>query len=120
MNQALIEKVESILAVGHALHAFGVNNWALSQADALDAIEKLAVAGVAILGGDVYIAKDGRFEMNYDNWHCDGSDEDYEIFVRKSAESATEYIRNYKAFESDALFAGRRCCAVVPMHTKRH
>lgn len=57
------EQIDSILGAGESLEMVGVGNWALDQAGALDAVQRLSCLGVAVAGGDVYAWKNGVLEL---------------------------------------------------------
>ena len=54
---------------GHDLRKVGVTEIGLSREDALQAVSHLRNAKVPILGGDVWLLQNGRFESTGDSWH---------------------------------------------------
>jgi hypothetical protein len=104
------KETDEILGVGQSLSHIGVRNWMLTRSQALIAIEELEAEGIAVLGGDVYSAEEGRVAPTYDSWHCDRNPgENDEAFVRRSAERARRYIGEYPA-----TGGGRVGFAIVP------
>lgn len=100
------DEVAGILGVGIYQGEFGINNWALTKLQALDAITELEKMGIPVLGGDV-CEKDpsGRILPNYDNWYCEPlPDESKEDFVHRSIQKTREYIENYPAYEPGRIF----------------
>jgi len=90
--------IESILSMGEGLHEFGINNWALSKEQALNALCKFKELKIPILGGDVYEKKCCSYEANYDNWYCNQNDsEELNEFIARSIIVAQKYIENYKS-----------------------
>jgi hypothetical protein len=81
---------------GISLQNPGLRERALSRYDALNAINLLASRNVAILGGDVYLLREGKIRLAYANWYVDRlvneSDNDYR---ERSWKRASEYIRSY-------------------------
>ena len=97
------ERINKILSVGRSLSGKGVNNWALSREQALQAVELFAENSLSISGGDVYIVHQNRLEPNYDSWYCEKSNcEDEQEFSERSLNKAKEYISSYGL--SNALF----------------
>jgi len=100
------EKIDSILSAGESLEVLGVRNWALDQAGALYALERLHQEGIAVAGGDVYRLENGRLEPTYDNWYCDRSDgEQIGEFVERSIGVAMNYITEYLNSDGRAFFS---------------
>ena len=67
----LSSKIKQILSEGFCLQKYGINNWALTENQALLAIEKIKELNIAILGGDVCFRSNGIFQLNYDNWYVE-------------------------------------------------
>lgn len=66
---------------GISLVSSGLTEVALDRAAALSAIDLLASANVPILGGDVYIERQGRIEIGFSNWYTDRQDSElYGVF----------------------------------------
>jgi hypothetical protein len=83
---------------GVALDGLGLREIALHRDDASKAVSLLAAAGIAILGGDVYLARGGAIEIAYANWHADRqAGEDSSHFAQRSARVANDYISRYPA-----------------------
>ena len=88
---------------GISLQDIGVNNFALDKTSTLEYFQKLFKEHVAILGGDVYLLKDGKLKLTYDNWYCNrGESESMESYVARSIDEAKTYIENYS--DDTALF----------------
>ena len=99
------EEVDAVLSVGYFMGPSGIRNWALSKNQAIAAIEKLEHMGVAILGGDVLVLTEPRYDYSYDNWNCEQQlGESKTEFVRRSAEIARNYIENYKLYNVKCFF----------------
>jgi hypothetical protein len=102
--------IDEILGVGISLEGIGVRNFALTRQEALTALDQLARNKVPVLGGDVYLMKNGSIEPAYDNWYCDPQKEEAEIdFCNQSISRARDYIDKYKSAEDKAVFF-----AIVP------
>ncbi|WP_411850307.1 Imm40 family immunity protein [Stenotrophomonas sp. LGBM10] len=100
------EQVDSILGAGESLEVLGVRNWALDQAGALDALERLHHEGIAVAGGDVYRLENGRLEPTYDNWYCDRSDdESIDEYIERSIDIARSYISECPNSDGETLFS---------------
>lgn len=100
------EHIDSILGVGEYLEMLGVRNWALDQAGALDAVEKLSCQGIAVAGGDVYRRENGRLESTYDDWYCNRNDgEQMDEYVERSTSLARNYISAYPNSDGGAFFS---------------
>jgi len=92
--------------VGDSLEPIGVRNWALTAAQAIEAIARLSSAGVAVLGGDVYSLESGCIEQNYDSWFCNRNNCESEAdFVIRSALKAKGYIERYDVLNGGVFFA---------------
>lgn len=97
--------VDQILGVGRSLEDVGVRNWALTRAQALDALIRLDTAQIAILGGDVYELRDGILRPRYDNWHCDRKqNESGTAFATRSVAAARSYIADYRPEKETEVF----------------
>ena len=97
MTMAWSEDVKVILSCGISLSEIGVNNWALTETQALQTLNKLESLESPVLGGDVYEMINGEPESNYDNWYCERNDnEKLSEFVARSINYARQYIGNYK------------------------
>lgn len=100
--------VNGILSCGRSLEEVGVENWALSKKQALDALIKLEAHKIVVLGGDVYKIVNEIPQMTYDNWCCDPKkNESSENYLLRSLEESEKYISNY-SFTGDGskiLFA---------------
>lgn len=100
------KKIDAILSIGRPLKDTGVRNWALNKECALAALDQLAVAGIAVLGGDVYLEHDQTVQSNYDNWYCQRENgESYTAFVARSIMYSRAYVSNYNFPSAPVLFA---------------
>ncbi len=99
------EDVKAILSCGISLSEMGVNNWALTEAQAIQALDKFESLETLVLGGDVYKMVDGEPESNYDNWYCERNDnEELGKFAARSINCARQYIGNYRNPSSRETF----------------
>lgn len=100
------KKSEKILSCGISLVKNGVNNWALTRKQSLQALDKFKNMYVPVVGGDVYeITSNGELESNYDSWYCDRrANEELEDFVIRSINNAHEYITNYSSHDRRDVF----------------
>lgn len=97
--------IDEVLGCGSWLGNIGVKNWALDRNAILDVLSQFERAGVAVLGGDVYIQQGGVIQPSYDNWYCERiSSEPFFAFVSRSIKVAREYIIRYSPDRSDVLF----------------
>ena len=75
---------------------FGTNEFALSNNDALIAIELAKKENLPILGGDVYFSRDGKIEPAYANWHTDKLDkEESSVYLAKTWKNSKDYIERF-------------------------
>lgn len=89
-------KIKNILSVGLPLHDEGIFNWALTQEQAIKALEIFLIEKIPILGGDVYYSNGSTLEPNYDSWffeYKDGTTQ--KEFLENSIKKAFLYIKNY-------------------------
>jgi len=99
------EDVRAILSCGISLSERGVNNWALTESQALQALDKFKGLAIPVLGGDIYEMVDDEPESNYDNWYCERNDsEELGKFVARSIKFARQYIGNYRNPSSRETF----------------
>ena len=104
MNFFFSPEIDEILSVGVSLKNLGINNWALSRNDALEALSKLKSSGIAVLGGDVFVFSNGIIDQNYDNWYCERNPmESNTDFIASSIEKTRHYIEKY--LDQNALFS---------------
>ena len=81
---------------GISLQALGLGDVALGRAETLSAIQVLKVQSVAILGGDVYVERNGKIEVGYANWHVDrDAGENSAEFAARSCLRAEQYVENF-------------------------
>ena len=100
-------EIDSILGEhGRSLLEIRVNNWAHSRNDGLLVIERLKALNIAILGGDVYLLKDGKIKSTYDGWSCEPyPQESISSFVSRSSTKAIEFVSSYMKEIDNVLFA---------------
>jgi hypothetical protein len=100
------KEIDEILSIGRSLKDIGIRNWALNKECALVALDQLAVAGIAVLGGDVYLEHDKTLQSNYDNWYCQRENgESNAAFVKRSIMYSRAYVSNYNMPSLPVLFA---------------
>jgi hypothetical protein len=74
----------------------GLTDIGLQRADALEAVDLLRTAGIAVLGGDVWYRHGSRFELAYANWHTDRQiGENSSAYLRRALDSTERYIREF-------------------------
>jgi hypothetical protein len=87
---------EFSLANGKSLAHLGLNERALTRAAALEAVRLMRAAGVALLGGDVYVDDGKAIKPAYANWHSDQRlEESGTEFMARSWRESEEYIGRY-------------------------
>jgi len=87
---------QKIIDGGYSLENIGVNGIAYPKIDALKIAHDYFVSGMPILGGDVYVLKNGLLERTYDNWYYNqGADESAPEYIKNSYERTDKFIRNY-------------------------
>ncbi|MFT3980444.1 MAG: Imm40 family immunity protein [Ferruginibacter sp.] len=97
--------IEEILKIGKPLYEIGINNWALSKPEALNAIDQFHSLGISILGGDVYTMTNELFIPTHDNWYCDQLPQEAQIeFLNRSIVKARHYIEAYKINADDKIY----------------
>ncbi len=90
---------------GIDLAHLGLNEVALHREDALKAAGLLQEAGIAILGGDVYIQRRTGIETAYANWHSNqAANEDYRPYVVRSCRETEAYIRAFPQGDETPIF----------------
>ena len=96
------EKVIEVLSIGDDLRKYGINNWALSKAQALLALEKLSAINKGLLGLDVMDMKGDKYEYSHENWSCELSEYgNLADFRKDSLLRAKRYILQ---FEDDEVY----------------
>jgi hypothetical protein len=58
----------------YPLQCDGLQDKALLRSDALHAITILRIAGVPVSGGEVWVRRDSRLELTYNNWSIETGD----------------------------------------------
>jgi hypothetical protein len=103
MNVFWSNEIDNILNLGVSLEEIGINNWALTREDALNALCSFEKLDIGVLGGDVYIHSNGDMAQNYDSWYCNYlSGESRTNFVTRSINKAKSYILGYST--ANAMF----------------
>lgn len=75
-----------------------INSYAFNRTDTLEAIDALEQDGMAILGGDVLVAQEGKWKWGYtnNNWYCNPQpDEVAKFYIKRCADVARDYVKNY-------------------------
>ena len=94
-------------SVGVSLDSPGLTEVGLKRADALHAVAILRSAGLAILGGDVYLRSGGRVAPSDGNsWYVNRQPGEHaDAYLRRSWERAESYIKMFPAsLDSEPLF----------------
>jgi hypothetical protein len=94
-------------SAGVALDNPGLSEVGLKRADALHAVDILRNAGLAILGGDVYLRREGRVTPSDANsWYVNPNPrEDAHAYLRRSWERAESYIGMFpESLNGEPLF----------------
>lgn len=100
------DRIDKILAAGHSLQSVGIRNWALDRGAALAALDEFCAQGISVLGGDVYVLRNGTLESTYDNWYCNRMEGEVNAdFVSRSIGEARRYIEDYPAKLDPMLFS---------------
>ena len=80
------------IPLGH----LGVRDIASPRTQALEIVSALAGTPWAILGGDVFVVRQGAFAYALANWHSDRhADESCSDFVQRSHDETRRYIERY-------------------------
>ncbi len=76
-----------------SLSVIGVEEMAWHPEDAVKVLELLRPTEIAVLGGDVYVKRTGRFEPSYENWHVERDPQEMpSLFAARSQSIAREYL----------------------------
>ena len=86
---------EELLDAAYSLQAVQVNEVAWRYEDALQAIQAIADAHYAILGGDVYREEHDQLVSTYDSWYLNQQELAWDDFVKESRKKALSYIEMY-------------------------
>lgn len=82
-----------------SLSALGIEEQAWRPEEAAQVLELLRPTGIAVLGGDVYIKRNGRVEPSYENWYAErGPQEMPAAFAIRSQSIAREYLGKLPVF----------------------
>lgn len=99
------KQINELLKEGHSLEGIGINNWAFSQEDALEILNRFEEFKVSILGGDVFELTNSIVQSNYDNWYCNRLSNETDIeFSKRSIKRAKDYITNYNVSDPSQIF----------------
>lgn len=110
MNIIRSKNIDEILKVGKWLGESGINNWALTKSQALEALDKLLNLNIAVLGGDVYETRGDYIQPNYDNWYSDRQPgESKEDYLNRSIEESRTYIERYAVYVPGKNYFGLVC-----------
>jgi hypothetical protein len=75
---------------------------ALRRDDALKAVRLLREATFPILGGDVYVQREGHIESACANWHSDPKvEEDRETYLCRSWDATETYLHDYPKIDGE-------------------
>ena len=86
----------SVIDSAISLEELGINELAWKWKDIHYVIQLLVENECAILGGDVYLLKDNKKIITYDNWYIDKeAGTSWLEYVNKSKKVTMEYIDNY-------------------------
>lgn len=77
------------------LDTIGINELGWRFQDIKDVIEFFADKDYAILGGDIYIEREGRIQSTFDNWYLNRDNREWHDFVMKSKQKSIDYLQNY-------------------------
>ena len=78
-----------------SLSVIGVEELAWRPEDAAQVLELLRSTETAVLGGDVYVKRSGRFEPKYENWYAECDPQELpSAFATRSQSIAREYLAN--------------------------
>ena len=76
-----------------SLAELGLDELAWPPEDATRVLDLLGMTAIAVLGGDVYVRRDKRFEPAYENWSVEqGPTEDPAAFAARSRAIAKTYL----------------------------
>jgi hypothetical protein len=117
--------VRRILEVGRSLTEHGSNNWALTRAQVLVAIDSIEHESRVLLGGDVWLASGNALSPTGDSWHFEPNPErPHSIHPVKRADRASvgrviEDKTPYTPIQSDSIdqqadLAIHDCCRSEP------
>jgi hypothetical protein len=96
---------EFIQTKGYSL--LGVAEVGLTLKDALSAVVLAKEAGLSILGGDVYLLKDGKTIPAYANWYSDRrKEESINDYAKRTWQETEDYLQRFpKHDDAEVLFA---------------
>lgn len=87
---------------GISLTTIGINEYAWEYKNIIDIISILRKRKIPILGGDVYIIKNGKINTTFDSWYYDNiSDTGYEDSYKKTI----DYINIFEAKEETYVYS---------------
>jgi hypothetical protein len=78
-----------------SLSGLGIEEFAWYPEDAAQVLELLRPTEIAVLGGDVYMKRAGRFEPSCENWYAERDPQEGPCaFATRSQSIAREYLAN--------------------------
>ena len=84
---------KTLLSRAESLSKIGVHELAWRLEDASRVIELLQGRSVAVLGGDVYIRRTGRFEPAYESWYAEPEPQESPTsFAERCCAIACDYL----------------------------
>lgn len=91
----------------HGEQQLGTEDLLLSRADTFAAVALARNEGLAILGGDVYVRRQGKIEPAYANWQSSRRrDEAPEVYAQRTCNETEEFLRRYpETGTGEVLFA---------------
>jgi hypothetical protein len=85
----------SLWRKAETLSVIGVEELVWRPEDAAQVLELLQPTEIAVLGGDVYVERSGRFEPSYENWYAERDPQELpSAFATRSQFIAREYLAN--------------------------
>ena len=101
----VLNQIDELLKKGYPLQGIGINNWAFSNKDVMEILNRFEELKVSILGGDVYVLTNNIVQPNYDNWYCNKFSNETDLeFLKRSIKIAKDYITNYNVSDSSQIF----------------
>lgn len=97
------EKSDKLLSDGVVLNHFG--NRGFDREKALEVVDRLALEGIAVCGGDVHVVTEAGIEYDNSNWYCNSNEgESNAEFVARCALVSKTYISSYPSTSKQVLF----------------
>jgi hypothetical protein len=93
MSRLLVPR--DLWSKAESLSVIGIEELAWRPEDANHVLELLRPTEIAVLGGDVYLKRPGRFEPSYENWYAERDPLELpSAFATRSQSIAREYLAN--------------------------